>query len=141
MKFPAKKDTTFSLPLLIPTGLALILSFWFLVQYRTPSAFLAVVASLLLFWGIYYFWTNTYYEIHQQRLHYRSGFLKGSIPINKITRVQIDNYPIAGNRPALAFTGLMIFYGSGNELYVSPIDTERFIQALKAANKKIKVKK
>lgn len=139
MRFTAKKDIAFMIPLVAPTAIALVIAAWFLFKNESLVGLVVTGLCLFLFWGIYYFWKNTYYEIKDQRLFYYSGVLKGDILIKKITQISAGTYPVAGNRPALAFNGLVILHSSGSELYISPADIEGLIQELKKVNKKIKV--
>lgn len=139
MRFEAKKDGAFIVPLLIPTGIGFLIALWFVFRNPNWIAGLALVFTLAVFYGIYYFWTHTYYEVKRERLFYRSISFKGNIPIRKITRIETSDYPTSGSRPALAFTGLMIHYGAGNELFISPEDVEGFVGELKKVNRKIRV--
>lgn len=139
MKFEAKKEVAFIMPLLIPATIALVVSLYFVIKSESIIALVGLLLSLALCYGIYYFWTHTYYEIKSEKLHYYSISFKGSVPINKIKRVENTDYPAAGNRPALSFTGITIFYGAGNELFISPKDADLLLTQLKAVNKRIKV--
>lgn len=138
MRFEAKKEVAFIIPLLIPGIIAFVVGLYFVIKNESTIALIVLLVSIALFYGIYYFWTHTYYEIKSEKLYYRSISVKGSVPINKIKRVEKANYPTAGNRPALAFTGITVFYGAGNELFISPQDTDLLLTELKAVNKRIK---
>ncbi|MEM0995330.1 MAG: PH domain-containing protein, partial [Bacteroidota bacterium] len=133
------KEVIFILPLLIPTGIAFLIALWFVIQYEHPIALIALLASLALFYGIYYFWTNTDYEIKGDRLYYRSISVKGNVPIKKINRIEPSTYPTKGNRPALALTGINIIYSGGQSLFIAPEDQAAMIKALKSVNRRIKI--
>lgn len=126
------------MPLLIPTAIVFAVSLWFVISNESTIALVGLLASIGLFYGIYYFWTNTYYEIKKERLYYRSISVKGNIPIQKIKRIEKGEYPKGGS-PALAFTGINIFHSTGNKLFIAPEDADSLIRELKAVNRRIKV--
>jgi hypothetical protein len=138
MRFEAKKEGAFILPLVIPTSIAFLVALWFVFSRSSAVAGVVLVLTLALFYGIYYFWTHTYYEVKKEQLFYRSISVKGQIPIRKINRIEAGNYPTSGS-PALAFTGLMIHYSGGKELFIAPADSERLVKELKVVNRRIKV--
>ncbi|MEM8527379.1 MAG: PH domain-containing protein [Bacteroidota bacterium] len=141
MKFSAKKDVAFISTLLIPTIIAGLVALWFVIKTQSFIAFVALLATLAVLGTIFYFWTKTYYEIKRERIYYRAAFLKGNVLIDKIERIKKNStYPNGGSRPALALMGITIVHSGGKELYISPEDVEGLIAALKASNKKIKVK-
>ncbi|MEM1328390.1 MAG: PH domain-containing protein [Bacteroidota bacterium] len=138
MRFEAKKDTAFLLPLVIPTGIGFLVALYFALVRSSWVAGIALAVSLIVFYAIYYFWTHTYYEIKNDQLHYQSVSVKGQIPLRKINRIETANYPTSGS-PALAFQGLMIYYSGGKEVFVSPKEVDPFLAALKGGNRRIKV--
>ena len=108
--------------------LALIIPHW--------SIFLiAFLMSALMGWC----WFDTSYTTDEQFLRYRSGPFRGKIPIDKITRLTPNTRSWSETRPGLSFTYLRIRYNQYDELFVSPLEEDRFIAALKERNPTITV--
>ncbi len=97
--------------------------------------FTVLVSSLLL-----WIWFSTYYRISGEMLHYRSGPIHGTIPIQQIREVALNKYLWSGIRPALGFKGLVVRYNKWDEIYFSPAEKEIFLKALQEANPAIVVK-
>ncbi len=96
-------------------------------------ALLLCVCILYLTW----MWFDTWYQIIGDDLVYRSALIKGSIKINAITEVTKNKTISSGIKPALSTKGIAIKYNKWDELYVSPIDAEGFIAALKQVKPEI----
>jgi hypothetical protein len=90
---------------------------------------------------IVWIWLNTYYEIQDGLLYYRSGPIKGKLPVKSIIKITQNQTMYAGTKPALARNGLIITYGKWNEIYISPILADELIRELKKINKGIILKK
>ncbi len=98
-------------------------------------ALLLCVCILYLTW----MWFDTWYQIIGDELLYRSALIKGSIKINTITEVVKDKTISSGVKPALSTKGIAIKYNKWDELYVSPVDVEGFVAALKEVKPEIRV--
>ncbi len=68
-----------------------------------------------------------------------SGPIRGSIPIADINQVIKNTTLWVGLKPATARNGIIIKYGDYNELYVSPVNNEKFIDHLLEYNPDIAV--
>lgn len=100
---------------------------------------LALVVVSAITAGVFYLWYNTYYQIRDGQLIYRSGVFSGAISINQIESVQCSEYPTTGNRPAMGFEGLLIRYQGGRRIFVSPADEDGFMQALQKTNSRLRI--
>lgn len=95
----------------------------------------AIVPAVLLLW-IYF---GTEYIIQEQKLLYKSAFIKGEIDIQKIREITKGRTTWIGLRPATATNGLLIKFNTYDEIYISPKDHEAFIDALKNINNNINI--
>jgi hypothetical protein len=84
-------------------------------------------------------WFDTYYLIDGDQFLYRSALVKGSININTIGEVVKDKVQTSGIKPALSTKGITIKYNKWDDIFISPLDIDQFISALKSVNPKIKI--
>jgi membrane protein YdbS with pleckstrin-like domain len=89
-------------------------------------ALLIVVVVLALFAWIY---ATTRYTITAQSLFLKSGPFSWVIPIGDITKIEPTRNP--ASNPSLSLERLLIHYGAGGELMISPADMERFMTLLR----------
>ncbi len=99
------------------------------------------VFCLAVFGFIVWIWFHTYYEIKEGFIYYRSGPMKGFIPIKSIIKITQNQTMYSGTKPALARNGLIITYSKWNEIYISPLLADDFVKELKKINKGITLKK
>lgn len=90
-------------------------------------AFVLLSATVVLLLSFY---THTYYQIKNDRVHWRSSFLFGSFSIADIRKIEVGKTLWVGTRPATARKGLIIHYNKFDEIYFSPSDNEAFVEAL-----------
>jgi hypothetical protein len=103
---------------------------------KIALGFFCLVVNGLLLW----MWFGTYYQISGEKLIYRCGPLHGSIPIQKIREVKLNQYLWSGLRPALGMHGLVLNYNRWDTIYFSPAEKERFLDALREVHPEIEVK-
>lgn len=129
MVFESKVDSW----LLLIVGLAVAISLsafsvLLFVQPTVPNIFLALfilpVGVVLPLWII----ISTKYTLTQDELSVRSGPFKWVIPRKDISSITETRSPLA--TPALSLDRLLICYGNGKKLMVSPEDKEGFLKAL-----------
>jgi hypothetical protein len=132
MKFFSRKGFS----MMAMSSFLLFLSFFCLVN-EDYILFAVILAALFyLLWTIF----DTHYVISDNKLHYKSALLKGSIEISSIVEITRNRTMFAGLRPATASKGIIIRYNKWDDIYMSPIDADTFIQALMAANPAIKLR-
>jgi hypothetical protein len=101
-----------------------------------PSLLLMLAVPAMLFWILLW----TYYVLDSKELKYVSGPIRGSIPVRKITTVVKNTTLWVGLKPATARNGLLIKYGTFEEIYISPVRRAEFIKLLLEYNPSIIVK-
>ena len=142
MKFKSRKDFFF---LALSFGFTLLVFCAFAYQFYytqdtrnqnfiVGDVLLILIAGLLL-------WLNfgTEYELTPTYFKYKSGPLKGEIPLEKITEIVEGKSLWIGLRPATARKGLILKYDIYNELYISPRTNESFINKILELDSQIKV--
>ncbi len=84
---------------------------------------------------------DTKYRIKNKHLFYCSGFIRGSIEIDHIRKVERWNkwYVTSFIKPALGKDGIVIYYNKFDDIYISPKNKEVFISALLEINPEIEV--
>src|SRR5688572_21280346 len=117
---------SFTLPLLI-----LLLNGW----SNLIAIGLTLIPSSILLW-IYY---GTYYIVENEKLFYRSAFVTGHVDVNKIRKIIKGRTTWIGLKPATATKGLLIEFGTYDQIYISPENSDSLIEALKEINDKIAV--
>ncbi|MDX5513521.1 MAG: PH domain-containing protein [Hymenobacteraceae bacterium] len=98
---------------------------------------LLLIAALFL-WILH----NTAYTISGDKLIYKSAFLKGSIDIHSIKKIEKNKTMWAGLKPVLATKGLIIHYLDGvvgEDIYFSPENKNVFVEELLQINPEIEV--
>lgn len=80
---------------------------------------------------------GTSYSVVGAKLSVKGVIRSRSIEVSNI-RLLIDaDRPSSGNHPGLGDDGIMIHYGAGGMLYVSPVEKEAFVSELQSINSKI----
>ena len=103
-----------------------------------PYFIIPLLIPLALILWIY---IDTYYEIKDNYLIYRSAFLRGKIDIHKIREIQKNKTLWSGVKPALSKNGLIIKFNKYDEVYIAPTDNEEMVDDLISINPKIQVSK
>ena len=140
MKFSARKSFLFSV--LILGCVAFLTSFsilgmvfgWIAKSDSWMVIPFLIIAALLLW--IYF---GTYYQLTETELIYRSGPLRGKIPLNEIREIVKGKTLYAGIKPATAGKGLIVKFGKYDEIYISPDSNDSFILEIGKRNREIVV--
>lgn len=101
-----------------------------------PFILLPLSSPLALLLWIYF---DTNYRIVNDRLRYRSGFLKGEIDIAKIREIIQGETMWSGIKPALSKNGLIVKFNRYDDIYIAPEDNNQIISDLLEINRNIKV--
>ncbi|MCB9638185.1 MAG: PH domain-containing protein [Myxococcales bacterium] len=127
-RFVSKVDTWLAV-VLIGSLLLLVGStilFWFVAP---PAQRWIMMGSLglvlLLTFGLV---IPIYYDLEQDVLLVRSGWLRTRVPYAKITKVEPSNNPLSS--PALSLDRLHVHVEDGFGVLISPKEREAFLQAL-----------
>ncbi|MCL6257742.1 PH domain-containing protein [Aquiflexum sp. TKW24L] len=97
--------------------------------------FLLLLIPLLMLGWVY---LSTAYWIDNQKLYYKSAFLKGDLDILQITGITKNKTMWTGVKPAMAGKGLIIKM-KYDEIYVAPEDNEEMIKDLSRINPRIEI--
>ena len=101
-----------------------------------PMIIISLVTAFVL-WVL----LDTRYVIKKNFLLYRSGPIRGRIDITKIKSIKHFsglNVPVM-LKPALDTKGFIITYNSFDDLFISPIKSDVFIEEIKKINPQIEV--
>lgn len=135
--YQAKKGLLIQSIVLLLAGLPF---FIYLTESKTietiPIILLPLISPLVF---ILWFYLGTSYKLESGQLSYKSGFIKGKIPVSTIREIHKDTTLWAGLKPALASRGIIINYGKFDEIYIAPENTEELIEDLVSINPSIKI--
>jgi hypothetical protein len=135
--YKAKKGSLIHIIILLLVGLPF---FIYLIDSETietnPIILLPLISPLIF---ILWFYLGTSYKLESDQLYYKSGFIKGRIPIFEIREIQKDTTLWAGLKPALSSGGIIIKFGKFDEIYIAPENNEELIKDLLKINPLIKI--
>lgn len=140
VRFKSRKDQLFTTVILgtIALLLSTIISFWIDNNSMLLSILCSLISSAVAFFLLWMFFA-THYAIDEQKLHYTSGPIKGSINITDIKKLELGETKYVGLKIATARKGIVVHYSTYDELYISPTNNEAFAQALLFVNPDIDV--
>jgi len=101
-----------------------------------PFILLPLLSPLILIFWIYF---DTFYKIENNKLIYRSGFLRGEIEILSIKEIMKGKTMWSGMKPALARKGLIIKFNKYDEIYIAPENNNEMMADLLKVNSGIKI--
>jgi hypothetical protein len=101
-----------------------------------PFMLLPLLSPLILIFWIY---IDTFYKIEDEKLVYRSGFLRGTVEIPNIKEIVKGKTMWSGMKPALAKNGLIIKFNAYDEIYIAPENNDDMISDLLKVNPQIKI--
>ncbi|MBC6366665.1 PH domain-containing protein [Algoriphagus sp. AK58] len=101
-----------------------------------PIILLPLISPLIF---ILWFYLGTSYKLESDQLYYKSGFIKGRIPIFEIREIHKDTTLWAGLKPALSSGGIIIKHGKFDDIYIAPENNEELIRDLVKINPSIKI--
>jgi len=101
-----------------------------------PFILLTLLIPIILILWIYF---DTYYQIENDKLKYKSGFIKGEIDVREISKIIKEKTMWSGIKPALAKKGLIIKYNRYDEIYIAPESNNEVVKHLLTINKNIEI--
>ncbi len=132
MKFNSKKGK------LILIVMLLLFIFW--IAAIIGQLWPAVVILTLVIGMFLWIWFDTYYIIKDDKVYYKSAFIKGVISISIIHEIEKNKGLYAGMiKPALSTKGLILKYNRYDDILISPERADEFIAELQKINPEIKV--
>ncbi|MBB3058888.1 PH domain-containing protein [Mucilaginibacter gotjawali] len=140
MKYPAKKGAFIIyiiIFLLLVSGIAMYDKH---IKAFTPAINAGAIICFAVIAIFLWLWFDTFYVIKEEKLYYRSAFIRGSIPIAAIREVDKTSRGYVGMKASIALKGIVIKYNKWDELLISPLNTDELISCLKEINPAIEVK-
>ena len=101
-----------------------------------PFTSMLLLSPIALLLWIY---LDTFYKIENQKLKYKSGFLRGEVDISEIREIIKGKTMWSGIKPALAKNGLIIKFNRFDEIYIAPESNDEVIIDLLKINQKINI--
>jgi hypothetical protein len=93
--------------------------------------FVVLFFQQLLIFGII---KTTNYTLEEDTLYCRSLIFKRRIPYSPIRKIQQNTSMYAGLKMSTSFRGIVIHYNKYDELFISPVENDRFVALLKERN-------
>ena len=122
-------------------GIILPIAIFFLDKDKftaQPYILLPLLVPMILILWIYF---GTSYKIENNKLFYRSAFLKGEIDISSIKMIVKGKTKWSGIKPAMAKNGLTITLNKyPRRIYIAPENNEEMISDLLKINSDILIK-
>ncbi|MGA1340618.1 MAG: PH domain-containing protein [Flavobacteriaceae bacterium] len=139
LRISSRKDTAFTVVMggtvLFCFALAIPLLYQPLNRETMLGGVVILVSNALLLW----LWLGTSYSLSDTHLGWKSGPLRGCIPLKDIKKITVGKTLWVGMRPATALGGLIIHYQAYEEIYISPKDQEAFVALLESRVPDLKV--
>jgi len=121
-------------------GILLLTVVIFLLDRATftekPFILLPLISPIALLAWIYF---DTSYSIENDRLRYRSAFIRGEINVGSIREIIVGKTMWNGVKPALAKNGLIIKYNKYDDIYLAPENNQELVADLLKINHTIEV--
>ncbi len=108
----------------------------FFIEGITTYSLVYGISMILVVLFLYYLLNLTYYVIKDSELLVRSFFFKWTIEINTIEKIFPTNNMLSS--PALSLDRLMIIYGDGKEIMISPENKNEFLNDIATQNPDLK---
>ncbi|WP_020533463.1 PH domain-containing protein [Flexithrix dorotheae] len=113
----------------------------FAVLFLDSAKFSSQPFLWVLLWSpfglLLWIYLDTFYQILDDKLIYKSAFLKGEIEISSIREIIKGKTMWTGVRPAIATKGLIIKFNKYNEIYIAPENNDRLVEDLLKINEGI----
>ncbi len=77
---------------------------------------------------------TTHYTFEEDTLFCRSFIFKRRIPYSSIRKIEQHTSMYAGLKMSTSFRGIVIHYNKYDELFISPLENDRFVLLLKDRN-------
>lgn len=102
-----------------------------------PPFIILALTTVLIIWVL----LDTRYVINHGFLFYRSGPFRGRIDIAKIKKIQRHSglYVPVSMKPALDTKGFIITYNNFDDVFVSPENSDAFLQEIQKINPGVQV--
>lgn len=140
MIYKSRKDNFFRI---ILGGIGTCLVGFFVYLYFAEGFTNELLVTGIIFTIIIVFlfslWTNTFFQIKDNRLVYSASFIKGKVEIKNITKITTQVTKFIGLKLGLARNGICIESSSHPDIYMTPEHEEKFISEILKINSSIKM--
>jgi hypothetical protein len=134
--YPSDKSNWLAkLAILFPLAMILLIVIYYESFLTRPSTLVILLNLIFPLW-IYF---DTSYRLEDGYFHYRFGYNRGKIEIEKIREIGPGKFSWPGQKAALATKGLQLKYNSYDDIFIAPKDRQRFITDLLQINPSIQV--
>jgi hypothetical protein len=136
----SKNSYSFALLWIISIGL-LIIVFIEKPEAEAPPIYIFNTFMVGIISMIIWILLDTKYSINEEILYFYSGPFRGKININSIRKIEHHSgliVPVT-YKPALDTKGLIIYYNSFDDIYISPKEVNVFLEELLKINPNITV--
>jgi hypothetical protein len=138
--FSSKNYYSTALMWIIAIGLTIII-FIKKPDAQKPSIYIFNAIVILIILAIIWILLDTKYILKENKIFYNSGPFRGTIIIENIKRIQHHSgiiVPVTF-KPALNTKGLIIYYNSFDDIYISPKQVDLFLEELLKVNPDIEI--
>ena len=122
----------------------LIPSFFILISSKAGiNIWLSLLGLIILIISITKFIAlkTTKYWIENETFHYKSTFIKGTIDIQSIRKLEVNTTCLLNNQPATSnFNGIMIYFNKYEDTFITPEDNQGLVESLTMINPNIDVR-
>ncbi len=141
------KRSAFFFILMVVTPIAILI---FIIKKLYPTfkesnlignlilASILILTALILYAFLIKPYFHSKYIIDEKMLICKMGRFEKKVNIDQINYIVEGNFPSAGIRPALHTKGIIINYGNGYSIFLSPQNQKEFIATLMTSNSNIK---
>jgi membrane protein YdbS with pleckstrin-like domain len=133
--FPSRIDT-WLVGVIVVAALGAVAACAVLLTASVPRGWMVATSLLLTTVGLpVWLLTTTRYQFQGEELLIRSGPFKWSVPIRQVKTVSDTRNPMSS--PALSLDRLLIEYGQGKSIMVSPQDRQGFLAELNSRRRAV----
>ena len=120
------------------SNIVIIISVIYLLIFEGITTYSVVygIAMILVVLFLYYLLNQTYYVIKDSEILVRCFFFKWTIRIDTIKKIFETNNMLSS--PALSLDRLMIIYGDGKKIMISPENKNEFLNDIASQNPDLK---
>ncbi len=140
MIFKSRKDNLFKAVIFLVIASLAFLLYVSITNYKENlDSLMSIIIAILVLGLLLWIFFGTSYKLTATTLSYKSGPIKGNIPIKEIHQIVKGKTLWIGVKAATASIGLIIKYNKFNELYISPETNDSFIKEILKHNSTIEI--
>lgn len=137
--FKSRKSLFFSMVVLCMFLGNSVLIYTLFANANPEKTQLIISILIIVPFAMLWFYFKTAYSLSPTTFTYQTGPIKGQIPIADIRSIKLNTTLWVGFKPATATKGIIIYYNTYDEIYISPKDNTAFKEALLSISPSITV--